>query len=242
MSAPRNVGMEITGAKDSEEQKIIDVKNSEGQKITNIRELAKKIKEEELARTLPFSLVEKRDEENLKIFAGLQPKPNLNIRDEDGCLLLIKAVKNSTSDILGILLDAKADVTLKDKDGMDALSHAVQHNHVDMVNKLLEAKADVGTKNKNGRTPLHLAAIQNNPITAEALIGAKADIYAKDDQWGRTPYTLGFIYNYFSIEGHRGLVHMAKIFSREQLKPLGDSKPSSASSEGASLLRQRMGK
>lgn len=153
----------------------------------DIRAFQDKLLKEKLLKELPFSLVEKNDLRNLKLYVSeVKPKPNLNIKNESGDPLIVQAAKKSTHHTLKILLDAGADTALQDDNGSTALMWAVDKGCITSVQALVNAKAAINTKNKPGKTALSYAAIRNNADIINELIVARADLQTKD-KGGLTP-------------------------------------------------------
>ncbi len=85
---------------------------------------------------------------------------DVSLTDNWGNTALIdsaKYAKDSTCDIIALLVDHDADVNAKNKLGLTALIFAAQGGHVENIGCLISEGADVNAKSKSGETALKLA-------------------------------------------------------------------------------------
>jgi ankyrin repeat protein len=99
------------------------------------------------------------------------------------------AIYSNFSEIVRMLIDARANLNVQDKHGDTPLHVAIMKNNLIIVQMLIDAGADVNVQAKNGRTALHLAADLREKEIVRMLIdaGARKDIL---DYRGRLPYDL----------------------------------------------------
>lgn len=97
------------------------------------------------------------------------------------------AAQSGNTEIVQVLVDAKADINAKDEGiGHTPLMRAVETGYVDIVNVLLKAKSDPNAKEPDGETVLIMAVKSRKPEIVSALIKAGADVkYVTPD--GDTP-------------------------------------------------------
>ena len=95
---------------------------------------------------------------------------DVNAKNDSGFTFLIWAAYKNYTDIVQLLINAKADVNAKDKDGGNtALILAVQNGYIETVQLLINAKADVNDKNKFGCIALIWAAKRDFPDIVQLL-------------------------------------------------------------------------
>ena len=100
--------------------------------------------------------------------------------------LLVKALENSNTEKLKLLLEAGADVNVKNTYGYTPLMKAAFYGKLEVVKLLLESGADIEAKDKFGWTSLMVAAFYGKLEVVKLLLEAGADIEAKDED-GWTP-------------------------------------------------------
>lgn len=113
---------------------------------------------------------------------------NVNAKNSDNCLPIIRAAKNSNKEIVEMLLDAGADVNSRDEYEQTPLMHAVRDSRMVIIKVLLEAGADVNAKDRTGRTALMDVCFRDYEASkgdskykkvVEMLIKAGADVNAQ---------------------------------------------------------------
>ncbi|MGL9717357.1 MAG: ankyrin repeat domain-containing protein [Wolbachia sp.] len=109
-----------------------------------------------------------------------------NVKGVQGKTALHYAVISNNTDMVSLLLEARANVNAKDNQGETALHYAASSNNIDMVSLLLEAGANINARDGQGKTALHCAVISNNTDIVNCLLqaGAKANI---KDNGGKKP-------------------------------------------------------
>lgn len=107
-------------------------------------------------------------------------KPN----GKDLSALQLAAIGGRT-EVIEILLKAKADHAVVDDEGRTAIYLASRQGHLDVVSLLCSYKADVNLPDDDGETPVITACTGGFPIVAKALVNAKSDMNARNIQ-GRT--------------------------------------------------------
>jgi len=95
---------------------------------------------------------------------------------------LMLASKNGYSEIVRVLIDAKADVNAATSRGNTALMIASGNGHPEVVKVLISAKADLNAKDLHDWTALITASYQGQTAVVTELIAAKAKLNEKDDQ------------------------------------------------------------
>uniref|UniRef100_A0A0G4FF66 Uncharacterized protein n=1 Tax=Chromera velia CCMP2878 TaxID=1169474 RepID=A0A0G4FF66_9ALVE len=84
------------------------------------------------------------------------------------------------TDIVRLLVDAKANVDMEDQDGMTAVMVASVNGHTDIVRLLVDAKANVDMLNKHGNTALLVASDEGHADIVRLLVDAKANVDMQD--------------------------------------------------------------
>ena len=102
-----------------------------------------------------------------------------DVNSKEGATLLSTASGNGHTEIVKLLLDAKADVNAARKiDGMTPLHTASANGHVETVKLLLGAQANVNAADTDGRTPLSMASLNGHTETVKLLLDARANVNA----------------------------------------------------------------
>jgi hypothetical protein len=107
---------------------------------------------------------------------------DLNVKDHWGNTALVWGAHYGYTDIVKILIEAKANVDLKDVNDQTALMKASDKGRVDIVKILISVNADVNIKDIRGQTALIMASQNGHAEVVKLLVGAKADINAKDNE------------------------------------------------------------
>uniref|UniRef100_A0A0G4HXG7 Uncharacterized protein n=1 Tax=Chromera velia CCMP2878 TaxID=1169474 RepID=A0A0G4HXG7_9ALVE len=128
-------------------------------------------------------------------------KLNLDMQDENGKTALILASANGHTDIVRLLVDAKAYVDMQDRYGKTALILASFHGHTDIVRLLVDAKANVDMQDSYGQTALILASENGHTDIVRLLVDAKANVDMQD-RCGKTALILA------SFHGHTDIVRL----------------------------------
>ncbi|XP_032745268.1 putative ankyrin repeat domain-containing protein 20A5 [Rattus rattus] len=105
----------------------------------------------------------------------LENNSNINIKDDEGCTPLIKAVQWQNTDCVSILLKYNANPNLTDFHGNTAFHHAASRGNIKIVKLLLEYNVDFEAKTKYGLTPLELAIYGHHPEMVNFLESMSAD-------------------------------------------------------------------
>lgn len=90
--------------------------------------------------------------------AKLLLEAGASTQDAASTTLLHLAAPFGDSEVVRMLLDARADTRAADSDGATALHLAARYGHADVVRVLLGARADIKAADSDGATALHLAA------------------------------------------------------------------------------------
>ncbi|MGE3535792.1 MAG: ankyrin repeat domain-containing protein, partial [Parachlamydiales bacterium] len=96
------------------------------------------------------------------------------------------ACGSGDSELVRLLIAAKADIHAKDQDGYTPFYLACSRGHSDVVKQLIAAKANINDKNPRGSTVLYAACAFGNADVVRQLLAAGASIDAKADN-GKTP-------------------------------------------------------
>lgn len=88
----------------------------------------------------------------------------LNTPSDEGITPLIAACSEGHTEIVQMLVDAKADINTKDADGTTALMAASARGHFDVVTILVKAGAKVNEQNSDGHTALMFAYNGKNQV------------------------------------------------------------------------------
>jgi len=144
-----------------------------------------------------LSSVESSQKLRLLLVAGLDANPAEGHEPP-----LQRAVKNSYTESIGLLLEAGADVNIRDERFRTPLLRAVEMDNLPMVIQLVEAGADINIWDRGGDTALH-TAVQHRKI----------DIVRCLMQHGANPKTFNFR-NYcpFHLAANSGQNEMVELF------------------------------
>lgn len=113
----------------------------------------------------------------------VQSGNEVNIFDEDGQTLLMKAAMNTSNpDVVNLLIDADADVNAQNKYGLTPLMIAAGKNNLAAVKLLLNNGANVNATSKKGITALHLSMFSKNSELIKELLRAGADVNAQEEK------------------------------------------------------------
>jgi|GEM_PF-1237446 len=123
-------------------------------------------------------MLEKKDE----IINVIRDGADVNIKDDAGNTLLMKAVLNNQDEIVKELLDADAKVNDTGKNKMTPLEIATAHGFWKIAELLIMADADINKPDANGTTPLSAAIAADNADIVKLLIDHDANVNK-----GKTP-------------------------------------------------------
>jgi len=143
--------------------------------------------------------------------SAIRDGANVNIRLQDGEVLLFLVIKKGDVDMAKLLIKHKAKIDIFDDDGYTPLDRTIIYNQSLIAKDLIANGADINIKLKNGQVPLHTAAIFGNVEIAGLLIENGADIYDKNN-YGQTPldaaikYDQGEIVNLF-VEKYNDIIN-----------------------------------
>ena len=111
---------------------------------------------------------------------------DVNVQDENGMTILMKASEVGRIDLIEELIKNGADPNLKSVLGKTALMHAVGKNNPECVEKLIQLGAKVNTPGLDGVTALAISAQFNTPKCVQSLLKFGADPNIPD-AIGNTP-------------------------------------------------------
>ncbi len=121
-----------------------------------------------------------RADEARKLLAGA----DVNMKDQDGVTLLMRAASAGRADMVKLLVSKGADVNAKTSGGVNALMMACVGGYADAAAALISAKADVRATDNQGRTALMAAASSGSRTAVDALLKAGVDVGVKDASGG----------------------------------------------------------
>ena len=107
---------------------------------------------------------------------------DVNLKDQWGNTPLVWGVHYGHTDVVKILIDAKADVNAKDVNDQSALMKASDKGHTNIAKILISANADVNAKDIRGQTALIMASQNGHRDVVKLLIDAKANVKTKDNE------------------------------------------------------------
>jgi len=139
---------------------------------------------------------------------------NLDVKNKDELCAMHLGCIHGHSQLVKLLIEAKANLNAKDKDLNSPLHLACRNGHTELVRQLIKAKANINDQDKFGDAPLHEACMKGNLQIAELLIEAGA-ILDQRGLYGNTPL------HDASSEGHSEIVKLliqakAKVNDRNQ--------------------------
>ena len=108
---------------------------------------------------------------------------NINIVNKDGATPLLLACSTAQSEVVKLLLKAKADPNIAYADGDASLHTAIAANcNERTIQKIINYNADVNAVNKRGRTALLLGCFYRHVDSVRVLLGAGADPTIADNE------------------------------------------------------------
>ena len=124
-------------------------------------------------------------------------------KKENGKTPLHYAVQFGYTNVIKLLLVARADPNISDRWGLTPLNWASESSEVELnehiVKVLLDEGGDPNNADKRGTTPLHTAArVGGNRKIVQLLLGAGADPNRKDDD-GKVPLHFAVQFGYTSV-------------------------------------------
>lgn len=133
--------------------------------------------------------------------ALLSSGADVNARDEDGVMALMRAASAGRGDMVRLLLAAGADPRAKTTGGVTALMMASLGGYADVIAALIAATSEINARDNHGRTALMAAASSGETAAVDALLKAGAELGAED-------VTGGTAMTYAAAEGHAGAVEI----------------------------------
>lgn len=141
-----------------------------------------------------FKLIERQDTYYLKrLIENGEPKPRLNIRNNDGETPVIKAIKLNFNEALKILMEAKADLTLTDRSNWTPLHWATYNACLVPLQTLLDAQVPIPSgilsfvRDDGSSLKILQTAIAERKALEEKLKGPPADKAPKEKLADPTP-------------------------------------------------------
>ena len=120
---------------------------------------------------------------------------HVNAVNEDGATALLLACSSTQSEMVDVLLKAKADPNVLDRDGDTSLHAASEANcSKETLQKILEYGANVNAVNKRGRTALLLNCSYGQMDSIHVLLEARADPKIVDEE--------GYSCIFAAVDGH----------------------------------------
>ena len=136
----------------------------------------------------------------------LEQGANINIQNEEGTTLLMKAIVRNNLKMVKFLISKGANLVITDKFGHDALDWALISGNLEAAVYLVENNVDLNRKNKKGYTRLCASVLMGNTPSVYFLLNNGADVTKKSDN-GLTPLRAAKQYNY---------MHIAKILNEKK--------------------------
>ena len=137
---------------------------------------------------------------------------DINAKDQWGNTALVWGAHYGYTDIVKLLIDAKANLDLKDVMNQTALMKASDKGHTDIVKILISVNADVNVKDIRGQTALIMASQNGHADIVKLLIDAKANVDTKDKE-GLTAL------RWAEIDNHNDVVGILKAAGDEENSP-----------------------
>ena len=106
----------------------------------------------------------------------LDKDPNINLKNYEGQNVLHVAAssKNSSFELIGLLIERGSILDERDHYRKTALHYAAENGNLEAVNPLVIFGADINAKDKRDETPLMLARKRNHSFIVEMLLEAGA--------------------------------------------------------------------
>lgn len=127
---------------------------------------------------------------------------DVEVPDGAGLTSLFYAVEGGHSDIVALLLQAKASIEhstgAEEYGERSLLAHACHEGYAKIVSNLLQSGASVDLTEANGQTPLFFASKHGHTEIVELLLDANADVNRVDED-GRTALMLAAKYGHSAI-------------------------------------------
>ncbi|XP_059139285.1 serine/threonine-protein phosphatase 6 regulatory ankyrin repeat subunit B-like [Physella acuta] len=123
---------------------------------------------------------------------------DVNLVDEDGSSLLIKAVQSKQMEIVKFLLEKSVNIDQADDSQSTALHYACRSNSLEIVKLLVNAGAKIEVFNNESYTPFSEACKTSNREMMELLIKASSDINCVDT-YQRTPLINSIMESKFAL-------------------------------------------
>lgn len=99
---------------------------------------------------------------------------NVNVRDDDGKTLLMRAVTANKVEVVRMLVELRADINAQVSSNKTALTFAAAEGLTHMVSLLIDAGADIGVMDKSGRRPIDYAREKGHADIVKLLDAAGA--------------------------------------------------------------------
>mmetsp|Transcript_89081 Transcript_89081/g.237723 ORF Transcript_89081/g.237723 Transcript_89081/m.237723 type:complete len:304 (+) Transcript_89081:129-1040(+) len=123
------------------------------------------------------------DVEKLR-FLIAQCGENLDQQNTDGRAAIHLAAERGNTEVISILVEAKANIHLQDRSLLSPIALAASSGQAEAIRALVAVQADVSCTARFGRLPLHRAAERGQAGAARALVDSGADVDATDDVSG----------------------------------------------------------
>lgn len=114
---------------------------------------------------------------------------NVNLKDSNGEIPLVKAVVHKSISVVEYLIKHGADINLKNSYGMSPLIMSASERFLYILSLLIEKGADLNITNKSNETALITAINWDKSTSASLLINSGADLDLQDDT-GKTALML----------------------------------------------------
>lgn len=140
-------------------------------------------------RNLLYISMKNKDEN--QVVGLLRRIPDINQLDSTGLAIIHVAVQSRSTDMVRLVVDAKADVNITStvrNGGFGPLHLAIQQNNYTMANALIEMRANPNLPSYKGVTPVHECAKFSTIQMLRMLLAAGGN-GAQKDSYGFVPYT-----------------------------------------------------